>query len=77
VAAGTAVAVAAVGTYFGLKSKSEIDSAESAYRNNGNAWTSSDLDTLNSGNSKAKTANVLFIASGILLAASAGLILAF
>ncbi|MGZ6125009.1 MAG: hypothetical protein ACXWLR_08610, partial [Myxococcales bacterium] len=77
VAAGAAVAVAATGAYFGLKSKSEIDSAESAYRANGNAWLPADLDTLHSGNSKAHTANALFIASGILLAAGAAFTFAF
>jgi hypothetical protein len=76
-AAGAAVVAAAAGTYFGLKSKSDIDSAESAYRANGNAWQPGDLDTLNSGNSKAHTANALFIASGVLLAAGAALTFAF
>lgn len=76
-AAGAAVVAAAAGTYFGLKSKSDIDSAESAYRANGGAWTPADLDTLHSGNSKAKTANALFIASGVLLAAGAALTFAF
>jgi hypothetical protein len=75
--AGAAVLAAAAGAYFGLKSKSEIDSAESAYRANGSAWQPADLDTLRSGNSKAHTANALFIASGVLLAASAALTFAF
>jgi len=75
--AGVAVVAAATGAYFGLKSKSDIDSAESAYRANGNVWRPGDLDTLHSGNSKAHTANALFIASGVLLAASAALTFAF
>jgi hypothetical protein len=77
VAGGAAVAALAAGAYFGLKSKSDIDSAESAYHANGNAWKPADLDTLNSGNSKAHTANALFIASGVLLAAGAALTFAF
>ena len=75
--AGVAVVAAATGAYFGLKSKSDIDSAESAYRANGGVWQPGDLDTLHSGNSKAHTANALFIASGVLLAASAALTFAF
>lgn len=75
--AGAAVVAAAAGTYFGLKSKSDIDNAEAAYRANGNAWQPGDLDTLHSGNSKAHTANALFIASGVLLAAGAALTFAF
>ncbi len=76
-AAGAAVVAAATGAYFGLKSKSDIDNAESAYRANGNVWQPGDLDTLHSGNSKAHTANALFIASGVLLAAGAALTFAF
>jgi hypothetical protein len=77
VAGGAAIVALAAGTYFGLKSKSQIDSAESAYRANGNAWLPADLDTLHSGNSKANTANALFIASGVLIAAGAALTFAF
>lgn len=76
-AAGAAVAVAAAGTYFGLKSKSEIDQAESAFRANGGAYRGSDLSALDSGNSKAHTANALFIASGVLLATAAVFTFAF
>ena len=74
--AGAAVAVAAAGIYFGAKSKSDLDQAESSYRANG-AYQPSDLDALHSGNSSAHTANALFIASGILLAAGAALTFAF
>ena len=77
VAGGAAVVALAAGAYFGLKSKSDIDAAESAYHANGDAWKPADLDTLNSGNSKAHTANALFIASGVLLAAGAALTFAF
>ncbi len=76
-AAGAAVAAAAVGIWFGAKSRSDLDRAESAYRANGGAYQPADLDALQSGNSKAHTANALFIASGALLAASAVLTFAF
>jgi hypothetical protein len=76
-AAGAAVVAAGVGAYFGAKSKSEINSAEDAYHANGGAWNQSDLDKLNSGNSKARTANALFVASGVLLASAAVLTFAF
>ena len=74
--AGAAVAAAAVGLWFGAKSRSDLDRAESGYRANG-AYQPADLDALQSGNSKAHTANALFIASGALLAASAVLTFAF
>jgi len=77
VTAGAAVAAVAAGAFFGLQGKSQIDDAESSYRSNGNAWTPAGLDTLHSGNSKAQTANVLFIAFGVLLATSAALTFAF
>ena len=76
VAAGAAVAAAAVGVYFGAKSRSDLDQAESSYRANG-AYQPADLDALHSGNSAAHTANALFIASGILLATGAVLTFAF
>jgi hypothetical protein len=76
VTAGAAVAAAAVGLYFGAKSRSDLDQAESSYRANG-AYQPSDLDALHSGNSSARTANALFIASGVLLAAGAALTFAF
>jgi len=75
--AGAAVAAAAVGIWFGAKSRSDLDRAESAYRANGGAYQPADLQALESGNSKAHTANALFIASGALLAASAVLTFAF
>jgi hypothetical protein len=77
VTAGVAVAAAATGLYFGAKSRSDLNAAESAYRNNGGVYQPSDLNTLQSGNSAAHTANALFIASGVLLAAGAVLTFAF
>jgi hypothetical protein len=77
VTAGVAVAAAATGLYFGAKSRSDLNAAETAYRNNGGAYQPNDLNTLQSGNSAAHTANALFIASGVLLAAGAVLTFAF
>jgi hypothetical protein len=74
--AGAAVAAAAVGIWFGAKSRSDLDRAESAYRANG-AYQPADLDALQSGNSKAHTANALYIAAGALLVTSAVLTFAF
>jgi hypothetical protein len=75
--AGVAVAAAGAGIWFGVKSRSDLDRAESGYRANGGAYQPADLNALQSGNSKAHTANALFIASGVLLAASAALTFAF
>jgi hypothetical protein len=77
VAAGAAVAALAAGAYFGLKSKSEIDQAESSFRSNGGAYRASDLSALSSGNSRAHTANTMFLASGVLLATAAVFSFAF
>jgi hypothetical protein len=75
--AGVALVAAAAGVWFGAKSRSDLDRAESAYRANGGVYQSADLDALRSGNSSARTANVLFIASGVLLATGAALTFAF
>lgn len=77
VAAGAAVAAVAAGAYFGLKSKSDLDQAAASFRNNGGAYSPSDLNTLASGNSSARTANSMFLASGVLLATAAVLSFAF
>ena len=74
---GVGAAVAAAGLYFGARSKSDLNSAESAYRANGGLYTSSEVSVLSFGNSKAKTANALFVTSGLLLAAGAILTFAF
>jgi hypothetical protein len=59
------------GVIAGIKSRSNIESAEAAYRQAGGAFRPADLDTLNSGNSLATGANVLFVASGALLVSGA------
>jgi len=76
VTAGAAVAAAAVGVYFGLKSHSDLNDAESSYHANG-FYQPADLDKLNSGNSAAHTANALYIASGVLILSAAALTFAF
>ena len=76
VTAGAAVAVAAVGLYFGTKSHSDLNDAEASYRANG-FYQPSDIDKLNSGNSAAHTANALYIASGVLILSAAALTFAF
>jgi len=76
-AAGAAVLAAGAGAYFGAKSKSDLDKAESGYRANGGAYQPADLQALQSGNSAAHTANALYIVSGVLLAAGTALAFAF
>src|SRR5207253_3243968 len=71
------IGAAVAGAYFGAKSRSDLNDAESAYRANGNAYTPAGLDKLRSGNSAGHTANALFIASGILVAAGVALTFAF
>jgi hypothetical protein len=75
VAAGAGIVAAGVAIAEGLHSRSLIDDAESGYRANGNVYRPRDLSNLDSGNSAARTANLLFAASGVLLAS--GLVLAF
>ena len=70
-------ALGVTGAILGAKSHSDLNKAESAFHTNGNVWRAGDLDTLTSGNSAAKSANVLFVASGALLAAGALLTFAF
>ena len=74
---GVGAALALAGTYFGVKSHSDLNQAESSFRTNGGAYRAGDLAALNSGNSAAHSANALFLASGVLLAAGALLTWAF
>jgi len=74
---GIGVAALAAGAIVGAMSHSDINSAESAFHANGGAYRTGDLNTLASGNSKAHSANALFVASGVLLAAGAVFTLAF
>jgi hypothetical protein len=71
------VLAAGAGVYFGAKSKSDLDKADSGYRANGGAYQPADLQALQSGNSAAHTANALYIVSGVLLVAGAALTFAF
>jgi hypothetical protein len=72
---GAAVVAGGIGTFLGVSSRSDINSAENAFHANGGAYRPSDLSTLNSGNSKARTANILFATAGVL--AVTGGVLAF
>ena len=74
---GVGAAVAAAGLYFGARSHSDIDKAETAFRANGGAYRTADISALNSGNSAARTANTLFAVSGVLLATTALITFAF
>lgn len=78
--AGTTVAAVGAaalvgGLVQGARSKSLISSAESAYNANGGAWRTANLDDLRSGNSAAKSANLLFAAGAAM--AALGLVVAF
>jgi len=64
-----------LGAVLGAIGRSDINKAESAF--NGGAFRPGDADRLASGNSKARSANALFIASGVLLAAGAIFTFAF
>src|SRR6267143_745834 len=75
VAAGVGIVAAGVAVAEGIHSRSMLDQAESGYRANGNVYRPGDLGNLESGNSAARTANILFAAGGVLLAS--GLLLAF
>ena len=75
VAAGAGIVAAGIAVAEGVHSRSMLDQAESGYRSNGNVYRPADLANLQSGNSAARAANVLFATGGVLLAS--GLLLAF
>src|SRR5229473_269958 len=75
VAAGAGIVAAGIAVAEGVHSRSMLDQAESGYRANGNVYRPADLSNLQSGNSAARAANVLFAAGGVLIAS--GLLLAF
>jgi hypothetical protein len=75
VAAGAGIVAAGIAVAEGIHSRSMLDQAESGYRANGNVYRPADLSNLQSGNSAARAANVLFAAGGVLIAS--GLLLAF
>ncbi len=78
IAVASAGAVAAgLGVYFGARSRSDLGTAEAAYRSNGSAYRTGDVATLSAGNSSARKANLLFAASAVLAGAGALLIFAF
>jgi hypothetical protein len=75
VAAGVGIVAAGIAVAEGVHSRSMLDQAESGYRANGNVYRPVDLANLESGNSAARAANILFATGGVLLAS--GLLLAF
>ena len=75
VAAGVGIVAAGIAVAEGVHSRSMLNQAENGYRANGNVYRPADLSSLESGNSAARAANVLFAAGGVLIAS--GLLLAF
>ncbi len=75
--ASAGVVAAGLGVYFGARSQSDLSSAEAAYHSNGGAYRTGDVATLSSGNSSARTANLLFAASAVLAGTGALLFFAF
>ena len=74
VAAAGLIAVG-IGVFEGIHAKNLINSSNDRYVAQGNRYQQADLATIDSANSAAKTANVLYIVGGVLLAA--GLVTAF
>ena len=75
--AGAGGALLIAGIIEGLHSKSLLSDARTAYNSNGGAYRPADLDGLNSGNSAAHTANILYLAGALVAAAGLTLALAF
>ncbi len=73
--AAAGLVAAGIGVYQGTHAKSLINSSNDRYVAQGNRYTQADLATIDSANSAAKTANVLYIVGGVLLAA--GLVTTF
>jgi hypothetical protein len=59
----------------GIRSRSAINDANGRAQANGGAYLQSDLSSVSSARSEARTANILFVASGLLVAS--GLVLTF
>jgi hypothetical protein len=73
--AAAGLVAAGIGVYQGIHAKNLINSSNDRYVAQGNRYQQADLATIDSANSAAKTANVLYIVGGVLLAA--GLVTAF
>jgi hypothetical protein len=72
--AAAGVIALGIGLYEGLHAKNQMNDANAKF-NTQQGWFQSDLSTIDSANNSAKTANVLFVVGGVLLAA--GLTTAF
>ena len=75
--ASAGVVAAGLGIYFGASSRSDLGTAETAWRSNGGSYRTGDAATLSAGNSSAHKANLLFAASAVLVSAGAILFFAF
>ena len=76
-AAGAGALALAIGGVQGARSSSKLSDSEAAYKKNGGAYTRGDLANLQSANSAASSANLLFVVGGVLAVAGAALVLAF
>jgi hypothetical protein len=75
--AGLGAAALLLGVVQGARSSSLLNDATTGYQRHGGAFGAADLEALDSGNAAARTANLLFVAGGILVAAGAAIALAF
>ncbi|HYS10637.1 MAG TPA: hypothetical protein VEP66_17995 [Myxococcales bacterium] len=73
--AAAGLVAAGIAVYEGTHAKSLINSSNDRYVSQGNRYTQADLATIDSANNAAKTANILYVVSGVLVAA--GLVTAF
>ena len=76
-AAGLGAVLLGVATIEGARSSSMLSDAEASFRANGGAYAQRDLPNLQSANSAAHTANLLFLLGGVAVAAGAALLFAF
>jgi len=73
--AAAGLIAAGIGMYQGIHAKNLINSSNDRYVAQGNRYQQADLANIDSANSAAKTANLLYVVGGVLLAA--GLVTAF
>ena len=76
-AVGAGALALAIGGVQGARSSSMTSDAEAAFHKNGGAYTRADLANIQSANSAASSANLLFVVGGVLVIAGAALALAF
>lgn len=76
-AAGLGAVLLGVAGIEGARSSSMLSDAEASFKANGGAYAQRDLPNLQSANSAARTANLLFLLGGVAVAAGAALLFAF